>query len=148
MTRPGILRLPCRRTLFQLSNDCLSIRTALKTAMARQRKVKETKIKLKQPDRSGPDPSRQSLLEIAEQRGILHAQKGQKEDGSYGDAEDGDPSVGRLGESMLWSVSLTMLHFTLDVLVSNQYAIEIVWRDIILRAAQAFPSEPFQGCSK
>lgn len=104
--------------------------------MARQRKEKEVKIKLKQPDRSIPDPSRQTLLDLAEQRGLLK-QQDQEED----DEEDGEPPVGRLGESILWSLSLTMLHFTLDVLVSNQYAMEIVWRDLVIRAAQAFPGK-------
>lgn len=104
--------------------------------MARQRKEKEVKIKLKQPDRSASDPSRQTLLDLAEQRGLLKLQ------GQDGESEDDEPPVGRLGESILWSLSLTMLHFTLDVLVSNQYAIEIVWRDLVVRAAQAFPGKP------
>lgn len=94
------------------------------------------KVKLKQPDRSGPDPSRQTLLDIAEQRGLLKAQGDEEDEGSGG---DGEPLIGRLGESMVWSISLTMLHFTLDVLVSHQFAVEIVWRDIVIRAAQAFP---------
>lgn len=107
--------------------------------MGRQGKQKDPKIKLKQPDRSGPDPSKESLLEIARQRGLLNAQKGQRADGSDEDAAEA--LVGRLGEAFLWSISLTMLHFTLDVLVTHQYAVEIVWRDIILRAATAFPSK-------
>lgn len=98
--------------------------------MARQRKEKDVKVKLTQPDRSGPDPSQQSLLDIAEQRGLL----------KDGDTDE-EPLVGRFGESILWGLSLTMLHFTLDVLVSNQYAVEIIWRNLITRAAQAFPSK-------
>jgi hypothetical protein len=107
--------------------------------MARPRKEKNVIVTLKQPDRSGPDPSRQTLLDIVEQRGLLQAQDG--EEGFDGDVEDGGPLIGRLGESIVWSLSLTMLHFTLDVLVSHQYAVEIVWRDIVVRAAQAFPSK-------
>lgn len=106
--------------------------------MARQRKEKDPKIKLKQPDRSGPDPTHQTLLDIAEQRGLMNIPE---EDGSRsGLDENGDPLIGRLGESILWSISLTMLHFTLDVLVANQYAVDIQWPKLITRTLQAFPS--------
>ncbi|KAH8672549.1 hypothetical protein BGZ60DRAFT_373997 [Tricladium varicosporioides] len=104
--------------------------------MARNGKEKSQKeprkLKLKQPDRSGP--SEATLLDMAQKRGLFDIQ--QKGDETK---VDEDPLVGRVGESMLWSTSLTMLHFTLDVLVSNQYAQEIEWGAIIRRAAQAFP---------
>ena len=106
--------------------------------MGRQRKEKDVKVKLKQPDRSGPDPSRETLLDLAEKQGILNAkQAGETKSDEQNEEE---PLVGRLGESILWSISLTMLHFTLDVLVSHQYAVAIEWPNIISRAAQAFPS--------
>lgn len=98
-------------------------------------KRKDAKIKLAQPNRSGPDPSQETLLEIAEQRGLLKAQQAAEE----GLDESGEPLVGRLGESLLWSISLTMLHFTLDVLVANQYAVAIKWPALVARTAQAFP---------
>jgi len=103
--------------------------------MAKQRKEKETKIKLKQPDRSGPDPSRQTLLDLAEQRGLLSIPENR-----VNDEELEEPLVGRLGESILWSISLTMLHFTLDVLVTHQYAVAIKWPDLIRRLGTAFPT--------
>jgi hypothetical protein len=99
-------------------------------------KRKDAKIKLAQPNRSGPDPSQETLLEIAEKRGLLKAQQAAEE----GLDESGEPLVGRLGESLLWSISLTMLHFTLDVLVANQYAVAIKWPALVARTAQAFPS--------
>lgn len=102
---------------------------------------KDAKFKLKQPDRSGPDPSRQTLLDLAEQRGLLNAQPGEKvDDEETGEAES---VADRILESILWSLSLTMLHFTLDVLVSHQYAVEIEWPSIMMRAAQAYPSACF-----
>ena len=106
--------------------------------MPRQRKEKEPKIKLKQPDRSGPDPSAETLLAIAEQRGLL---KIPQEEDEFRENED-EPPTGRLADSILWSISLTMLHFTLDVLVSHQYAVAISWPVMFKRAAQAFPGEP------
>ena len=102
---------------------------------------KDAKFKLKQPDRSGPDPSQQTLLDLAEQRGLLKTQPGEKADDL--ELADDEPLVGRLGDSILWSLSLTMLHFTLDVLVSHQYAIEIEWPMVVKRAAQAFPGISF-----
>lgn len=103
--------------------------------MSRQRNVKGPKIKLKQPDRSGPDPSAETLLSIANQRGLLKSPEGDEEPR---DDQD-EPLVGRFADAILWSISLTMLHFTLDVLVTHQYAVEISWPVIFRRAAQAFP---------
>ncbi|TVY78459.1 hypothetical protein LSUE1_G001713 [Lachnellula suecica] len=106
--------------------------------MARKRKEKEVKIKLKQPDRSGPDPSQETLLQMAEQRGLLNIPqtvgKGKAES-----AEADEPLIGRLGESIFWTVSLTMLHFTMDVLAASQYAVKIEWDKLTVRSAQAFP---------
>jgi len=108
--------------------------------MARHRNQKDTKLKLAQPDRSGPDPSRETLFDIAEKRGLLSSNNGHHARHENADNEEPvDPPVGRLGEAILWSTSLTMLHFTFDVLVANQYAVEISWPKIITRAAQAFP---------
>jgi len=105
---------------------------------------KDAKIKLAHPDRSGPDPSQETLLDIAEKRGLLKAQQAAEE----GLDESGEPLVGRLGESILWSISLTMLHFTLDVLVANQYAVAIKWPALIARTIQAFPSKSPSSTSR
>lgn len=117
------------------------------------------KIKLRQPDRSGP--SEKTLLQIAEERGLF-AQADQKEkeneDASRKRAlpksvvrvrqeEDDDddalsPTAERVLETMLWTVSLAMLHFTLDVLVQHQYSIDQVqWPQVCIRAVQALMGE-------
>ena len=98
----------------------------------RERKEKVQKIKLAHPDRS--DPSEATLLDIAEKHGLL---KIPPAEGSAEESED--EVVGRLGEAVLWSVSLTMLHFTLDVLVTHQYAIALSWPILFGRALRAFP---------
>ncbi len=77
------------------------------------------KLKLSQPDRSGPDPSKQTLLDIAEKRGLLKTD----EEKDINDGEPEEALVGRFGEAFLWSISLTMLHFTLDVLVAHQMVV-------------------------
>lgn len=107
--------------------------------MARQRKEKNTGIRLKHPDRSGPDPSQETLLDLAAKRGLLNTPEGEEEISNNGLDENGEPLVGRVGESILWSISLTMLHFTLDVLVAHQYAVEIRWPNLLNRMMQAFP---------
>ncbi|RDL39771.1 uncharacterized protein BP5553_04111 [Venustampulla echinocandica] len=93
--------------------------------MARNRKEKDVKLKLKQPDRSGPDPSQETLLDMAQKRGLLDIPQGNVKGGSGAGEANEEPLIGRLGESMLWSTSLTMVHFTLDVMVAHQYAVEI-----------------------
>jgi hypothetical protein len=114
--------------------------------MARQRPQKEApspKIPLKQPDRSRPEISHQTLLDIADQRGLLKERTeslNQAEDAIA--EEDSDPPIGRLGEAILWSISLAMLHFTFDVLVQHQYSVDISWRTVLTTSFQAFGGEP------
>ncbi|RKF64778.1 putative deacetylase-like protein [Erysiphe neolycopersici] len=48
-------------------------------------------------------------------------------------------SLGRLTEAVLWTSTFTMLHFTLDLLVTHQYATEVDWTQILWRAIKAFP---------
>lgn len=98
---------------------------------------KEPKIKLRQPDRSGPDPSKQTLLDLATERGLLQDPPSTTTNDSNNDEVDG---VGRLAEALLWSFTLTMGHLTLDVLVANQYAMSIEWREVWTRTWHAFPS--------
>ncbi|KAI0480893.1 hypothetical protein GGR56DRAFT_628017 [Xylariaceae sp. FL0804] len=118
-------------------------------------------IKLAQPDRSGPSDA--TLLELAQERNLF-AQADQhpfsqnqrqkrpprrkkKEDGDGEEVEEEEENeleleqtatpADRVLEAVLWSVSLAMLHFTLDVLVQHQYAMDVVWADIASRALAA-----------
>ncbi|KUI63027.1 hypothetical protein VP1G_10164 [Cytospora mali] len=124
--------------------------------MARQRKEKKAKdIKLRQPDRSGP--TEKTLLQLAEERELFkqadvkqrqnrhHQQEIQKPggDAQHGQGDDEDeeglsPTAERIMETLLYSVSLAMLHFTLDVLVQRQYGETVEWYNIVERATQAF----------
>lgn len=128
--------------------------------MARRcRDPSPSSLKLKQPDRSGP--SEKTLLELAEERGLF-AQAAKREGelgkksagpalpkpikiGKKEDDDDGEglpPGVERVMETLLWSVSLAMLHFTLDVLVQHQYSVDrIVWPKVWLRFVQALFGE-------
>lgn len=109
-------------------------------------------IKLMQPDRSAPKET--TLLDFAGEQNLfkqadarqrqLNKERGvstthQDEESEGGD--DGEATVSPLAErlldTMLWCVSLAMLHFTLDVLVQNQYAVEIEWPVIVKRALQS-----------
>ncbi|POS73984.1 hypothetical protein DHEL01_v207623 [Diaporthe helianthi] len=119
--------------------------------MVRERKEKRAKnIKLKQPDRSGPTDK--TLLDIANERNLFKqaAAKERQNKRQNGEAvgedddEDDDdndeglsPGAERLLETLLYSVSLAMLHLTLDVLVQQQYAMDMEWFKIIQRALQA-----------
>ncbi|KIV99430.1 uncharacterized protein PV09_08862 [Verruconis gallopava] len=48
--------------------------------------------------------------------------------------------IGPLGEAFVWGVSLSMLHFTLDVLVFHQYRQEFEWREIWTRMFTMMPA--------
>jgi hypothetical protein len=117
--------------------------------MARRHKEKTAdNIKLRQPDRSAP--SEETLLQMARDRGLFdkaeqdprNKRRVAEMDGS-GDVVDDEgsglsPTAERAMEAMLWTVSLAMLHFTLDVLVQHQYAVAIKWVEIASRTGQAF----------
>jgi hypothetical protein len=87
---------------------------------------------LKHPDMSGPKGK--TLFELAEerQREINKAKPGYV-------AEDEEASIGPLGDAILYSMSMAMLHFTLDVIVYNQYREAVVWTEIVKRTASAWP---------
>lgn len=106
--------------------------------MVRTRKERKAaaEIKLAQPDRSVlPE---QTLLGLAQERNLFEqadqhpANRRRRKD----DHDDGElsPTADRIMDTLLWTVSLAMLHFTLDVLVQHQYAMDIVWPDIVTRA--------------
>lgn len=119
--------------------------------MARKRKADPVKIELKQPDRSGP--SDKTLLDIASERNLFRqADEKQRENDlkKHGwsavaaadtteedEAESLSPQAERILDTLLWGVSLAMLHFTFDVLVQNQFAMEITWPKVFTRAFQA-----------
>ncbi len=124
------------------------------------KKSDPSKIKLKQPDRPGPYPDAKTLLDIVDERRLFEqAAKREAElrrrpnpppDDSGSDADDEDdedvgpllsPRGERIAETVLWGVSLAMLHFTLDVLVQNQYGMAIEWDKIASRTVQAFVGE-------
>ncbi|KAH8780939.1 hypothetical protein F5883DRAFT_166935 [Diaporthe sp. PMI_573] len=114
--------------------------------MVRERKEKRAKnIKLKQPDRSGPTDK--TLFDIADERNLFkqaaakeRQNKRQRGEAVSEDDDDDDQGLStgaeRILETLLYSVSLAMLHLTLDVLVQQQYALEIEWFKIIQRALQ------------
>ncbi|CAH0036807.1 unnamed protein product [Clonostachys solani] len=123
--------------------------------MAKQRKTKEPKsaadIKLKQPDRSGP--SDKTLLDLAqgkdlfsqaeERRKELAKERGEvvEERRAEDDEEERNvlsPGADRFMEAMLYTVSLSTLHLTFDILVQKQYGKEMDYRDVAIRTARAW----------
>ncbi|KFY15622.1 hypothetical protein V491_05615 [Pseudogymnoascus sp. VKM F-3775] len=112
--------------------------------MARQRRQKDVSspdIPLAHPDKSGPDPSRETLLKLAAERGLLdeteNRKAGKLPEGTI-PLRDEQPLIGRFGEAVLWSSSLAMLHFSLDVLTQHQYSEVISWPRVIMQSLQAF----------
>ncbi|KXH29896.1 hypothetical protein CNYM01_10205 [Colletotrichum nymphaeae SA-01] len=141
----------------------------------KEKRVKDPKgIPLAQPDRSAP--SEATLLQMAQDRGLFkQADKDPRNknlpkgavridrpgsEDSDDDEEDDEeallsPLMDRIMDTLLWTVSLAMVHGTLDVLVQNQYAKEIEWPNVFSRTLialmvlfflfynlHAFPSSP------
>lgn len=110
--------------------------------MARKRKDDPPfNIPLKHPDRSGPSADHETLYSIAEKKQDLNSlmDEADRRNDIVRTPKEDEVLVGRLGETVLWSISLTMLHFTLDFFVQHQYAMEVEWSSIVSRAMQAFP---------
>lgn len=158
--RPRLLSLP---VAIRRHHKTLRLTQLIRTLshslnMSRSRKEKKAKdIKLRQPDRSGP--TEKTLLQIAEDQNLFNlAAKEQRKskgpgqrdgDGDASGDEDGlSLSADRLLDTLLYTVCLAMLHFTLDFLVQHQYAMEIDYKKITERAFQALmgssPHHPFE----
>ena len=116
-------------------------------------------IPLSQPDRSGPKAK--TLYEIAAER-QAELSKGQpfekqdgsdaskpelvnmmlRPDGTVAQLKDGlsdDELLGPFGQALFNAITLTMLHFTLEVLVHHQYRTEVSWDQIFWKTLMAFP---------
>ncbi|MCJ1250837.1 hypothetical protein MMC30_008065 [Trapelia coarctata] len=132
-------------------------------AKANPQFTKASEIPLKTPSREGPKTK--TLLEIATER-QAELQGGQPFSSASSDTSTGPqvittsinpdgtlsiPSgtllsptahsepVGPFAQAIFLSITLTMLHFTFDVLVHQQYRQSIAWDIIIQRAALTFP---------
>lgn len=106
----------------------------------RKERKAANEIKLAHPDRSAA-PSEETLLKLAQDRNLFEEAERQKRKHAKDEDEDEEllsPTADRIMDAILWSMSLAMLHFTLDVLVFHQYAISIIWPQIIIRTMQAF----------
>lgn len=108
-------------------------------------------IELKKPDYDAPRaPGHKTLYEIAEERQAELQASGfydKYEKDPVHDAGDhqfwtgaDDAPIGPAGEALVWSTSLAMLHFTLDVLVWHQYRQEIIWPEIWKKTFTILPA--------
>lgn len=113
---------------------------------ARQRKDKTGNggIKLAHPDRSGP--TEDTLLQFAQQRNLFDQadqDPRNKKNRTLSTEDEADeplmsPTGERIMETVLWTVSLAMVHFTFDFLVQHQYGMSIDLGAIAKRTVQAF----------
>jgi hypothetical protein len=104
-------------------------------AAAREEAKLAADIPMAQPDRS--KPTAKTLVEIAEEKQreleAKHPEAFKDKDSSLYKDKPGfvhDEPLSAFEEAILYTFSLSMLHFTLDVLVFNQYRQEIEWSEI------------------
>jgi hypothetical protein len=103
---------------------------------------KGVEMLLAHPDRSGPKGK--SLFDLAAERQAelnkLNPNRNRDDSNTPpGETPFNDDPIGPFGTALLYSISLCMLHFTLDVIVYSQYREAVVWNEIITRTATAFP---------
>lgn len=98
---------------------------------------------LKHPDRSGPKGK--TLFELAEERQKeLDKSKpagwnAKARNATSSAAAAEEDAIGPLGDALLYSTSMAVLHLTLDVIVYSQYREDIIWSEIFKRAATSLP---------
>lgn len=115
-------------------------------ARNRKEKAKEERIKLRQPDRSGP--TGKTLLDLANERDLFQqADWRQRElELARQRAEDDKlklpPGAERFLEALLYSATLAVVHFSFDVLVMRQYGPEVKWDKAFHNAPRAFIGTP------
>lgn len=108
-------------------------------------------IPMAQPDRSGPKSK--TLFELADERQNLldkgrpfpknqrngHVTDDTETDDNLDQDSEVSSPLGPFGDAIFFTLTLGMLHFTLDVLVYNQYRQEIEWSPIIARTLTLLP---------
>jgi hypothetical protein len=110
----------------------------------------KTGIPLAQPDRSGPKSK--TLYELAAERQAeleasgFYKDEAKRKSGPNGEdnsqfisSADDDEPIGPLGDALVYTISLASVHFTLDVLVFNQYRQDIVWDEIVWNTLRMLP---------
>jgi hypothetical protein len=100
---------------------------------------------LKHPDFSGPKGK--TLFELADER-QKELDKANPSKAKFvkvpvaskpASSTDDVPPIGPLGDAILYSTSMAALHLTFDVIVYSQYREDILWNEIVWRAAAAMP---------
>ncbi|KAJ4356640.1 uncharacterized protein N0V89_004676 [Didymosphaeria variabile] len=101
---------------------------------------------LQHPDRSGPKGK--TLFELAEERqrelDIANGKKPRwnidKDNTPAGERPFNDEEpLGPLAEGVLYSLSMAVMHLTVDILVYSQYREDVIWSEIFKRAGTALP---------
>ncbi|KAK3048773.1 hypothetical protein LTR09_009885 [Extremus antarcticus] len=111
------------------------------------------KLKMTQPDRSGPKSK--TFMDIYEEKkhlldagqpfdpkhtdGLARNESGNILNVGLNSGNDDDEPIGPVGNAVLWALTLSMIHFTLDVLVYSQYRQEIEWAEIFKRTGVVLP---------
>ncbi|KAL5598688.1 hypothetical protein BROUX41_003399 [Berkeleyomyces rouxiae] len=103
----------------------------------------EAKLKAKAKKSKDKDPaiSKVKINHAGGQTTYSTAEDGDDEANDSDDSDDGEgltPGQERFMDCVLWTMSLTMVHFTLDVFVYNQYGQDLEWRAILSHAPPAF----------
>ena len=102
-------------------------------------------IPLAQPNRDAP--ASHTLLDVASERSDASHAKNKRPPPKKNFVRQTDDlysirgapqEIGPLGEAIAYALSLSMIHFTLDVLVHSQFAEHVEWGAIAIRAAIGF----------
>ncbi|MCJ1332400.1 hypothetical protein MMC10_009092 [Thelotrema lepadinum] len=88
---------------------------------------------------NGTQPTEVITTKINPDGSITHAPKPVSEDSADIDVETTADPIGPFGYALIYALTFTALHFTLDVLVHSQYRMSTDWSLIAQKTAVAFP---------
>jgi hypothetical protein len=125
---------------------------ASRRAAARKESKTSSDIPLAHPDRSGPkaktlyDLAAERQAELEKSGFYKNEPKSTESTSQFISSEEDDEPIGPLGEALVYTISLAMVHFTLDVLVFHQYRQEVLWDEIFYKTLKMAPGLYFLIC--
>ncbi|KAG5914920.1 hypothetical protein E4U61_005207 [Claviceps capensis] len=118
---------PSEATLLEIADQ----RGLFQQVAKRERELSATKSGKSTPD--GSDDSDGNRKRISNSNSAKNSKSNSDNDGPLI-----SPRAERILDAALWTVTIAMVHFTLDVLVHNQYAREMEWSAMAVRTCRAW----------
>lgn len=128
---------PSEATLLEIADQ----RGLFQQAAKRERELRGTKSGKSTPD-GGDNSESDTASDSDSDSGGNSKRNSNSAKNSKSNSKNDEPLISpraeRILDAALWTVTIAMVHFTLDVLVHNQYAREMEWSAMAVRTCRAW----------